>query len=437
MSKKLLYYAHRYIFIYITILKIVFPQISQAQETDTLKSQILNEVVISASRVKESYLKSATSIELLTLKQIQQSAALSYFDAIENLKGVQLITPSLGFRVYNARGFTNTTNVRFVQLVDGIDNQAPHIGSPIASGMGPSDLDIHQVEMIPGVASALYGMNSLNGLVNLLTLNPFESEGFSFQQKTGINHLSSPTIDPKLFSETSLRYAKKLREKWAFKVNFGYQKGYDWIANSMLDLNPTANTSVNLLGKENVGADYVNSYGNESSNRRTLTLGGKRYVVARTGYFEEEVTDYSINNLKADFALNYRFKPQHEIAYRFKIAQLDNVYQRTNRFRLNDYRLSQNAINYQSPSTQIRAYLTTENTGKSYNIRSMAENIDRSFKSDNVWFTDFTNEYNTQTKAGKSVIDALNLARTQANKDRPQPNTPAFDDLITKLGDIN
>ena len=437
MPKKILFYAYRYILLYITIFETVFPQISQAQEADTLKSQILNEVVISASRVKENYLKSATSIELLTLKQMQQSAALSYFDAIENLKGVQLITPSLGFRVYNARGFTNTTNVRFVQLVDGIDNQAPHIGSPIASGIGPTDLDIRQVEMIPGVASALYGMNSLNGLVNLLTLNPFESEGFRFQQKTGVNHLSSPTIDPKIFSETSLRYAKKLSKKWAFKVNFGYQKGYDWIANSTLDLNPMANTSVNLLGKDNIGADYVNSYGNESSNRRTLTFGGKKYVVARTGYFEEEVTYYSINNLKTDFSLNYRFKTQHEITYNFKIAQLDNVYQRTNRFRLNDYRLSQNAITYQSPSTQIRAYLTTENTGKSYNIRSMAENIDRSFKSDNIWFTDFTNQYNTQTEAGKSLIDALNLARTQADKGRPQPNTPAFNDLITKLGDIN
>lgn len=433
-SKGLLFFSYRYIFTYITFL---ISSNLHAQKTDTLKSQTLNEVVISASRIKENYLKSASTIELLTLKQIQQSAALSYFDAIENLKGVQLITPSLGFRVYNARGFTNTTNVRFVQLVDGIDNQAPHIGSPIAAGMGPTDLDIRQVEVIPGVASALYGMNSLNGLVNLLTLNPFESEGLSIQQKTGVNHLTSPIMDPKLFSETSLRYAKKLSEKWAFKLNFGYQKGYDWIANSTFDLNPTANTSVNLLGKDNVGADYVNSYGNESSNRRTITLGGKKYIVARTGYFEEEVTDYSINNLKADFSLNYRFRHKHEIAYSFKIAQLDNVYQRTNRFRLNDYRLSQNAITYQSPSTQIRAYLTTENTGKSYNIRSMAENIDRSFKPDNVWFTDFTNEYNTQTKLGKSTIEALNLARTQADKGRPQPKTAPFDDLITQLSDIN
>ena len=303
--------------------------------------------------------------------------------------------------------------------------------------MGPTDLDIRQVEVIPGVASALYGMNSLNGLVNLLTLNPFESTGFSFQQKTGVNHINENSIKLQLFSETNLRFAHKFNEKLAFKTNFSYQKGYDWIANSTLDLNPSANTSVGLLGKDNPGADYVSSYGNESSNKRTLTLGGKRYVVARTGYLEEEVTDYSINNLKADISLNYRFKPQHELVYNFKFSQLDNVYQRTNRFRLNNYQLSQQALTYQGPNSQLKAYLTTENTGKSYNIRSMAENIDRTFKSDNTWFTDFTNEFNSQTKQGKTVIEALNLTRKQADNGRPQPNTPAFNQLIEKLGDIN
>jgi outer membrane receptor protein involved in Fe transport len=437
MSKYLFCYANRYIIKYIAICVLLFPSFIKAQQADTLKSQVLNEVVISASRIKEKYLKSSTSIELLTLKQIQQSPALSYFDAIENMRGVQLITPSLGFRVYNARGFTNTTNVRFVQLVDGIDNQAPHIGSPIASAMTPNDLDIRQVEMVPGVASALYGINSLNGLVNLITLNPFESEGLSIQQKTGVNHINNGVINPKLFTETNIRFAKKLSKKWAFKTNFTYQKGYDWIANSTLDLNPIANTSVGLVGNDNVGADYVNSYGNESSNRRTLTLSGKRYVVARTGYFEEEVTDYSINNLKGDFTVNYRLKPNYEISYILKYAQLDNVYQRTNRFRLDDYRLLQNALVYQNPNTQIKTYLTSEDTGNSYNIRSMAENIDRSFKTDNFWFTDFTNEYNNQSKQGKTTIDALNIARTFADKGRPQPNTQQFNDLITKLGDIN
>lgn len=432
----MIFFTHRYIQLYITFF-VVFALRVNAQETDTLKTQNLKEIVVSASRVKENYLKSPTSIELLTLKQIQQSSATSYFDAIENLKGVQLITPSLGFKVYNARGFTNTTNVRFVQLVDGIDNQAPHIGSPIASAMAPNDLDIQQVEMIPGVASALYGMNSLNGLVNLITMNPFDSEGLNLQQRTGINHIDNETINPKIFSETNLRFAKKLSERLAFKINLGYQRGYDWVANSTLDLNPTANSSVGLFGRDNVGADLVNSYGNESSNRRTLSLNGKRYVVSRTGYFEEEVTDYSINNFKADFSINYRITPKHELTYIAKFAQLDNVYQRTNRFRLDNYWLSQNALIYQSPTTQLRAYLTYENTGQSYNIRSMAENIDRSFKGDNTWFSDFTAEFNNQTKQGKSIIEALNAARFFADGGRPQPQTASFDELINTLSDIN
>jgi iron complex outermembrane receptor protein len=69
------------------------------------------------------------------LSAIKSSPAPSYFEAIENLKGVQLLTSSLGFKVYNTRGFANPTNVRFVQLVDGADSQAPHIGAPIGSAL--------------------------------------------------------------------------------------------------------------------------------------------------------------------------------------------------------------------------------------------------------------------------------------------------------------
>ncbi|MEZ4901963.1 MAG: hypothetical protein R2822_09485 [Spirosomataceae bacterium] len=67
----------------------------------------------------------------------------------------------------------------------------------------------------------------------------------------------------------------------------------------------------------------------------------------------------------------------------------------------------------------------------------MAENIDRNFKTDNVWFTDFTNEFNTQFKNEKTVTESLHLARAQADNGRPQPHTAAFDALIESLSQIN
>ncbi|GAB3219793.1 TonB-dependent receptor [Spirosoma arcticum] len=419
-----------------TLQAAVWPD-STIESTDSLRKIQLNEVVISASRVSESILKSPVSIDVIDARRIRLSAQPSYFDAIENIKGVQLLTSSLGFKVYNTRGFAATTNVRFVQLVDGRDNQAPHIGAPIASALAPSDLDIQQVELVPGVASALYGMNALNGLVNILTRNPFDSPGLSVGQKTGLNHVGDAAVSPKLYSESSIRYARRIGNRFALKVNLVYQRGYDWVAGNRNDLNPNGNASLSLFGADNPAYDPVNGYGNEAANRRTLTLGGKRYSVSRTGYYEAEATDYRLRNLRGDVSLHYRFSPTVELAYTYQGATLDNVYQRTNRFRLDNYRLDQHSLTLTTPSVQIRAYRSHENTGESYNIRSMAENIDRSSKTDNQWFTAFTNQFNAGTRAGLSVPDALRDARSVANQGRPVPGTPAFDDLIAKLRDIN
>jgi len=404
---------------------------------DTVRSRELAEVVVSASRVPESILRSPVSIEVLDARRIRLSAQPSYFDAIENLKGIQVLTSSLGFKVYNTRGFANTTNVRFVQLVDGRDNQAPHIGAPIASALAPSDLDIQRVEVVPGVASALYGMNALNGLVNIITRNPFDSQGLSVGQKTGVNHVNDPAVSAQVYSETSLRYAQRIGRRFAFKANLVYQRGYDWAAANSMDLNPNGNASLSLFGANNPALDPVNSYGNEAANRRTLTLGGRRYSIARTGYYESQATDYRLLNLRGDLSLHYRFTPTTELAYTYQGATLNNVYQRTNRFRLENYVLDQHSLTFTSPSVQIRAYRSRENTGNSYNIRSMAENIDKSFKSDNQWFTDFTSQFNSSTRADVPVTTALQDARAFADRGRPVPGSDAFNTLITNLRSIN
>ncbi len=412
---------------------------------DTLRTD-LNEVVVSASRVEESFLQSPVTVEKLNARAIRLSPAPSFFDAIENLKGVQVITPSLGFKVINARGFTNTTNVRFAQLVDGVDNQAPHIGGPIGNVLGPSDLDISSVEIVPGTAAALYGLNAINGLANFTTKNPFNSEGLSVRQQTGINHLGDPSVKTfgsggspvKSYAETSVRYAKVLAaDKLAFKVNATYLRAYDWVANDQTDINPNGNATTGLFGAANPAQDQVNRYGNESSDRTTLTLGGKQYSVARTGYDERDLVDYNVKTLKADAAVHYRFRPGTELAYTYRVANFDNVYQRSNRFRLQNYLLQQHALTLTTPVVQARLYLTQENTGQSYNLRSMGENIDRSYKPDSQWNADFSRAWSAATAGGQGVATALATARAAADAGRLEPGTEAFNQRLSHLQDIN
>ena len=414
---------------------------ARAQTTapaDTTRKKVdLEEVVVSASRVEESFLQSPVTVEKLNARALRLTPAPSFFDAIEHLKGVQVITPSLSFKVINARGFTNTTNVRFAQLVDGVDNQAPHIGGPIGNILGPTDLDISAVEIVPGTAAALYGLNAINGLANFRTRNPFDSEGLSVQQKVGINHISDPASGARLFSETTLRYAKVLSPRFAFKVNGSYLRGYDWVAHDPTDINPNGNATTGLYGADNPARDPVNSYGNESSDRRNLTLGGKSYSVARTGYHEQDLVDYHLRTLKGDVALHYRFRPGTELAYTYRAASFDNVYQRANRFQLQDYLLQQHALSLATPVVQARAYLTRENTGRSYNLRSMGENLDRSYKPDSQWYGDFSSAWNTATAGGQALPQALATARAAADAGRLQPGTSAFNQRLGQLQDIN
>ncbi len=414
----------------------------QAQDStnllpDSLSFKRLSAVTVLASRVRESVLRSPVTVEQANRRYFTGSSSPSFFDALEHLKGVQMITPSIGFRILNTRGFANTTNVRFAQLVDGMDVQSPHISSPIGNALGPSDLDIDKVEILPGVSSALYGMNTVNGLADFSTKNPFETAGLSAQQKTGVLNIGSRSVNANLYSETSLRWAKVLNKHWAFKINANLSAGRDWVADNYTDLNPNANASTSVLGDDNPGSDPANAYGNESSNRRTLNLDGRSYVVARTGYRESDLTDYSIQNIRGDGGLYYRNNKGLTIDYLFRMAKLDNVYQRANRFDLQDYFIQQHGLRIGTKSVQARIYYNGEQTGNSFNMRSMAENIDRAFKPDNHWFADYAAQFNSALGAGLPVADAHRSARDGADAGRFQPGTEAFNEVRSQLQQIN
>jgi outer membrane cobalamin receptor len=200
------------------------------------------EVVVTASRVEESILKSPVAVEKLDIRAIKETPAPSFYDALENVKGVQMTTSSLTFRCPTPRGFNIPNNFRFMQLVDGVDMQACTLGVPLGNAIGPTELDIASVEITPGAASALYGMNAINGMANLITKSPFLHQGLSLYQKTGVNHVDGIDHAPSILTETAVRYARAFNNRWAFKVNASYMRGTDWRANTATDQNPNNST---------------------------------------------------------------------------------------------------------------------------------------------------------------------------------------------------
>ena len=404
------------------------------------------EVVVTASRVAEDILKSPVAIEKLNLRVLKESPAPSFYDALENVKGVQMTTSSLTFKVPNTRGFNIPNNFRFMQLVDGVDMQAATLGVPLGNAIGPTELDIESVEITPGAASALYGMNAINGLANLMTKSAFQYQGVSLYQKTGVNHVDGIDRNPSILTESAVRIAKAFGNRFAFKLNFSYLQGTDWLANTQTDQNPQNLTSANprfpeLSGASNPAADLWNRYGDDASSRSAIAIQYKgkteTFNVSRTGYYEKDLVSPTVRNLKFDGGLYYKLNDRVELSYGYRYGLMDGIFQRGNKIQLKDVTVQNHKIELRGADFLARAYVLVENTGHSYNLNPLAYNLDLANGSNSVWAGKFQKELQTEVNNGVDLATAMNQARAVADKGRVQPGTPEFTTLKNTIIGVN
>ena len=432
-----------------------------ALETQTALGK---EVVVTASRVSESRLKSPVAIEKVDIRAIRETASPNFYDALQNVKGVQMTTSSITFKIPNTRGFNIPNNFRFVQMVDGVDMQSATLGVPLGNAIGPTELDISSVEITPGAASALYGMNAINGMANLITKSPFTYQGLSIYQNTGVNHVDGIDDAPSILTETALRYAKAFNNKFAFKVNFGYLQGIDWRSNTQTDQNPNSLPSANPLypalngPSNNAAYDGWNKYGDDAlagSNLVSisgLNIDGKANQtlrVVRTGYWENDLADPRVRNLKFDGQLNWRMSDKVEVSYGYRFGQMDGTFQRGNKIRLDGVTVQNHRLLLKGSNFQIGAYMSIEHTNNSYNLKPLADNMDihtggaTDTKTATSWGTKYKNalqEYAAEHGGAltSDILAAANqYARAQADASRVQPGTAAFKSLMDTIININ
>lgn len=413
----------------------------------TTQTYIANEVVVTASRTSEKLMRSPVSIEKLDLKALKETPAASFYDALGNVKGIQLTTSSLTFKIPNARGFNIPNNFRFMQLVDGVDMQAATLGVPLGNAIGPTELDIQSVEITPGAASALYGMNAINGMANLISKNPFTNQGLSVFQRVGVNHIDGIDHAPSMLTETAFRYARAFNKKFALKLNFGFMRGTDWSSNTQNDQNPnnlnTANPAYPALnGSNNPAADLWNRYGDESNNSVTINGvnyggGSKTFILRRTGYLEKDLVKPIVANIKFDVALHYKITPNTELSYGYRFGKMDGVFQRGNKVQLDNASVQNHKLELKGKNFFVRSYVSIENTGDSYNLKPLADNLQLTQSSNSVWGSKFKSVLQSSLNAGQDLATAMKTARVAADLGRVEPGTSAFDALRDTIIKIN
>lgn len=405
----------------------------------------LDEVIIAASRNPERIMESPVSIERMDTKTIQNTSSPSFYDGLENLKGVDVNTNSFTFKSINTRGFATFANTRFVQLVDGMDNSSPALNFAIGNMLGMSELDVNTVELLPGASSALYGANAFNGIMLMKSKNPFEFQGVSFYGKTGYTRQKAAGTNQ--FVDAGVRIAKAFSDKFAAKASLSFLNGTEWYATDYDDYyNHGSNRS-------NPAYDGLNVYGDEVSTKldfKKIALANGvpaqiaglmgTQIVSRTGYNERDLIDYGAESIKADISLNYRPKGDDlEVIYNAKFGRGNTIYQGANRYSIQDFTMSQHKLEVSNDHFYIRAYTTGESAGNSYDTRFAAININRSWKSDTQWFTEYAGTYvqnfvGTLMAGGTPNPAAIHeLARKVAQTGALLPGSKGFNDAFNKV----
>jgi len=387
------------------------------------------EVVISASRTPERILESPVSVERMGPAVLKELSAPSFYDALNNMKGVEISTQSLTFKSVNTRGFNSNGNNRFNQYVDGMDNQAPGLNFAVGNIIGVSDLDLDNVELLPGASSALYGAGGINGTMLMTSKSPFDYPGASFSYKSGINHLNDNNTGNQQYNQLDVRLAKSWNNKFAIKGTFSFLQAKDWQADNYSNFDRVSRTfkpgdrasdpnydGINVYGDE-INANIltvsrqlqagfqsqspagfagmtalINAFPNYNLDQyvATITAPGSPFGalapaipylgivkgvqnntisnqdVSRTGYNEASLVDYNTKSLKTSGSLHYRFTPTIEGIAQLNWGSGTSVYTGSDRYSLRNFSIGQYKLELKGQDFFVRGYTTQERSGDSY-----------------------------------------------------------------------
>ncbi|MEO5889520.1 MAG: TonB-dependent receptor [Ferruginibacter sp.] len=411
------------------------------------------EVVVSASRVPQKIMESPVSIERINAAAIRNAPSANFYDVVATLKGVDVTTSSITFKTPTTRGFGGSGNVRFNQLVDGMDNQAPGLNFSVGAIIGLNELDIDNIELLSGASSALYGSGGMNGTMLMTSKNPFKYQGLSFVVKTGINHTDGKERPASPYYNWSLRWGKKVSEKFAFKITAELVQAKDWIGTDYRDYD--RNNGVLKAGTRATDPNYdgVNVYGDETfaDIRQVLagvagqapflapfisTLTANPINVSRTGYTEQQILNPNTVNFKLGGSLHYKITPGTEAILAGYWGTGNTVYTGASRYSIKEFKMGQYKLELINKNWLLRAFTTQENAGETFNLGATTQNFNEAWKASagsTGWFAQYGQAFLGAKLNGASDQDAHTAARAVADVGRPVVGTKAFNDIYERI----
>jgi outer membrane receptor for ferrienterochelin and colicins len=207
-----------------TTLDIVLP--SRAEELDPIQ--------VTASRgVQERQTQTVATVHNVSALEIAERPVTTLSDHLRNAPGVDIITQGLQSTNVVVRGFNNIFSGALHMLTDHRLAGVPSLRVNLMHFVPTGEQDVDRMEVVLGPGSALYGPNTANGVVHILTKSPIDAPGTSVTLGSGYRTIGrtqgvfNPPDGQGLF-QGSFRSAWAWNDEFGIKVSGQYLSGDEW-----------------------------------------------------------------------------------------------------------------------------------------------------------------------------------------------------------------
>ena len=181
----------------------------------------LNELVTTATRgaEPEKILESPNAISVVSAERIAERPSATVVDHLKSTPGLSISSGGIAQANIVSRGFNNAFSTSMLMLQDYRFAGVPSLRVNVPFLFTGTNEDIDRIEVLQGPAAALYGPNSGNGVLHVITKSPFQSTGTTLSVDGGERSLGRAAI----------RHAGVLPgDKWGYKISGEYFTAKDF-----------------------------------------------------------------------------------------------------------------------------------------------------------------------------------------------------------------
>jgi iron complex outermembrane receptor protein len=231
----------------------------------------LNPIIVSASKRQEKAIDAPASVAVVDSRTIAERPATTPVDHLRSVPGVDVMTSGVQSTNVVVRGFNNVFSGALHALTDNRIAGVPSLRLNALHFIPSNDDDIERMEVVLGPGAALYGPNTANGVLHIVTKSPLDAQGSTFSIGGGEQSLL----------QAQFRTATRLSDQFGFKLSGQYMKAKEWAYTDPVEAAEKAKFAGNTFFKQ----DLMNAVGIDAAeaDRRIALIGARDNDVERWG----------------------------------------------------------------------------------------------------------------------------------------------------------